>query len=683
MMIDMQSVGRRAVSLLEQAGHRRRQRIALCVYATATAIAFTTAFFVRFEFRWDPAYTGTYLLTLGLIVAIRCVTNLALRLTTSRWRFVGVQDVFRLGGATIIGSILFYLTVRLLQLDPPLPRSVIVIESLLSAILTATVWLAYRTAFEAFREGKVQNGGTGVSGGKVLIIGAGESGYMLAREMLRSMVGYRPVGFVDDDPYKWGTRIAGLEVLGSSDQLRAICAASEAQQLILAVPQASPAQLRELVAKCADAGLPYRVLPSIAEVLAGNIRLDQVREVQIEDLLGRNPIELDLKELAEDLRGGCALVTGAAGSIGSELSRQIARHRPDTLLLLDQSETELFYLDLELREQYPEVRVVAIVRDVVDRRSIDHIFRKHRPTHVYHAAAYKHVPMMEANVCEAIRNNLLGSFTIADAAGRHGTQKFVLISTDKAVRPQSVMGASKRLAEIVTMELQEKYPDTTFAAVRFGNVLGSNGSVIPVFKRLLAAGKPLTVTHPEVTRYFMTIPEAVQLVLQASLLEEIRGHVAMLEMGEPVKIVDLAENLLKLSGVHGSEHLIYTGLRPGEKLHEELIAPEEETVTTAIPKVHLIKHGPAAAASLLDQLDAWEDAVGDGRDEEVHALVDRFFPAWNGLRRNGHHAAALAAQPVFDGDEPSGVAVAHEGDFIDGVEVERYPAARAAGRNGR
>ena len=653
-MIDMQSIGRRAVSFLEQAGHRRRQRIALCVYAAVTAISFTTAFFIRFEFRWNSAYTQTYLLTLLLIVGIRCATNLALRLTASRWRFVGVQDVVRLGVATVIGSVLLYGVVALLQLDPALPRSVIVIEALSTALLTAMVWLTYRTTFEAFREGKVQNGSAGTIGGRVLIIGAGESGYMLAREMLRSMVGYRPVGFIDDDPYKWGTRLAGLEVLGSTDQLAAIAAASDAQQLILAVPRASPAELRALVGKCAEVGLPYRVLPSIAEVLVGNVRLDQVREVQIEDLLGRNPIELDLMELAEDLRGGCALITGAAGSIGSELSRQIARHRPDTLLLLDQSETELFYLDLELREQYPDLRVVPIVRDVVDRISIDRIFRLHRPTHVYHAAAYKHVPMMEANACEAIRNNLMGSFTIADAAGRHGTDKFVLVSTDKAVKPQSVMGASKRLAEIVTLELQEKHPETTFAAVRFGNVLGSNGSVIPVFRRLLAAGKPLTVTHPDVTRYFMTIPEAVQLVLQASLLGEIRGHVAMLEMGEPVKIVDLAENLLRLSGIHGSDRVVYTGLRPGEKLHEELVAPDEETVTTAIPKVHLIKHGSASVPALLDRLDAWEEATQYGREAEIHALVDRFFPDWRNARQNDHTPPVPTHDPFTDDSDRGG-----------------------------
>lgn len=674
MKIDLQSAGGRVVSFLEQAGYRRRQRIALCVYAIATALAYSTAFFIRFEFRWNPEYTKTFLVTIFLLVAIRCGTHLSLRLTTSRWRFVGVHDVFRLAIATIVGTLLFYACVSLLQINPPVPRSVIVIESLLSAILTATVWLSYRAAFETFRQGKVQNGGNGTAGGRVLIVGAGESGYMLAREMLRSIVGYRPVGFVDDDRYKWGTRLAGLEVLGATDQLRELAAASGAQELILAVPQATPAQLRDLVAKCAKVGLPYRVLPSIAEVLAGNIRLDQIREVQIEDLLGRNPIELDLMELAEDLRGRCVLVTGAAGSIGSELSRQIARHKPDVLLLLDQSETDLFYLDLELREQLPDLRVVPIVRDVVDRSAIDHIFEAYRPTHVFHAAAYKHVPMMEVNVCEAIRNNLMGSFIIADAAGRYGTVKFVLVSTDKAVKPRSVMGATKRLSEIVTLELQERYPATTFAAVRFGNVLGSNGSVIPVFKRQLSAGKPLTVTHREVTRYFMTIPEAVQLILKASLLSEIRGHVAMLEMGEPVKIVDLAENLLRLSGIQGSERIVYTGLRPGEKLHEELVAPDEETITTAIPKVRLIKHGPASTVGLLDRLDAWEKAAREGQDAAICALVDQYFPKW---RDAGRQSSPRPTRERYADREPSTVAAAADEDFQE-VAAEAFSEAQAA-----
>jgi FlaA1/EpsC-like NDP-sugar epimerase len=414
--------------------------------------------------------------------------------------------------------------------------------------------------------------------------------------------------------------------IGSTDDLASIASTYRVDELILAVPHATPTQMRVLVEKCARAELPYRVLPSIAEVLAGNVRVDQIREVRIEDLLRREPVQLDLLELAADMRGGCALITGAAGSIGSELARQIARHSPDVLLLLDQSETELFYLELELRERHPKLKIVALIADVVDRSAIEAIFLTYAPTHVFHAAAYKHVPMMERNVREAIRNNVLGSYVVADAAGRRGTEKFVLVSTDKAVRPRSVMGASKRLAEAVSLELQERYPRTIFAAVRFGNVLGSNGSVIPVFKRQIEAGKPLTVTHPDVTRYFMTIPEAVQLILQASLLPEIRGHIAMLEMGEPVRIVELAENLLRLCGSSSKDRIVFTGLRPGEKLHEELVHPDEETIETEIPKVRLIRAPVGVEMSGSRWLEDYLELVDTGTEDELVARLCAMFP---------------------------------------------------------
>lgn len=649
------------LGFIEQSGYRKRQLIAFLVLASATTVAYASAYAIRFDFVWNSDYTQTFLWTLPVLVASRYAAQLTFRLTTNRWRFIGVNDVLRLALATAAGTALFFLLKGFVTVGPTVPRSVIAIEALLSALLTAAAWIVYRSFFEFFRKrGPKRNGSTGE---RVLIIGAGESGYMLAREMLRSMVGYRPIGFVDDDPYKWGTRLAGLEVIGSTDDLKQISESYKANSFIIAVPQATPAQLRTLVEKCAAVGLPYRVLPSIAEVLAGNVRLDQLREVQIEDLLGRNPIELDLEALAEDLRGGCALVTGAAGSIGSELSRQIARHTPSVLLLLDQAETDLFYLELELRDQHPDVTIVPVVRDVVDRRSVEALFRTYRPSHVFHAAAYKHVPMMEANAPEAVRNNVVGSYVIADAAGRYGTEKFVLVSTDKAVRPRSVMGATKRLAEMATIELQERYPETTFAAVRFGNVLGSNGSVIPLFKKQMAAGKPLTVTHPDVTRYFMTIPEAVQLILKASLLQEIRGHVAMLEMGEPLRIVDLAENLLRLSGIRDPERIVFTGLRPGEKLHEELTAPEEETVATVIPKVRLVKHAQVPTPSVLESLDGMQTVAPEDQDRELLRMLASFFPggpleqvAIASPVANGKPVKAL--RPVAVSDSESGSLVA-------------------------
>jgi FlaA1/EpsC-like NDP-sugar epimerase len=620
------------IALLRRIRYRHRRTAAFATYAAASAVAYLLAFLLRFEFAWPSAYTATFLVTLPLLLVIRHATHQGFRLSTSRWRYASVGDVLRLVSGAFVGSVVFYAVTRVPFLAEQVPVSVIALEGLLTVLLIAAVWICYRVAFETVRYRRASNGR---SERRVLIIGAGESGYILAREMLRQMTGYRPIGFVDDDPHKWGTRLAGLEVFGATGELPQIALAHRIEELILAVPHATPIQMRAIVERCEATNLPYRVLPSIAAVLAGDVRLDQIREVRIEDLLGREPVQLELQELAEDLREGCALITGAAGSIGSELSRQIALHSPAVLVLLDQAETDLYYLELELREKYPHLHIVPIIGDVVDSGSVEPVFQRYRPTHVFHAAAYKHVPMMEVNVREAVRNNVIGTQTIASAAGRYGARKFVLVSTDKAVRPVSVMGATKRLAEMVSLNLQRKHPKTIYAAVRFGNVLGSNGSVIPLFRRQLEAGKPLTVTHPDVTRYFMTIPEAVQLVLHASLLPEIRGHIAMLEMGEPVRIVDLAKNLLRLSGIRSAsrDRLVFTGLRPGEKLHEELIAPEEEAIETAIPKVRLVRTDEVFDRLGRECLAELERVIHAGRDSEIIDVLAAFFPNLTGKTR--------------------------------------------------
>ncbi len=383
--------------------------------------------------------------------------------------------------------------------------------------------------------------------------------------------------------------------------------------------------MRRIVEQCEATALPFKVLPGIAEVLAGKVDVAQLRDVQIEDLLGRAPIQLTLPELATDLAGSSVLITGAAGSIGSELARQVALHGPATLVLFDQAETDLFYLEMELRDRHHGLRIVPVIGDVVETGAVERVFREYRPDRIFHAAAYKHVPMMECNPREAVRNNVIGTWRVADAAGRHGAERFVLVSTDKAVRPVSVMGASKRLAELVVLEMQSEHPATTFAAVRFGNVLGSAGSVIPIFKRQLAAGKPLTVTNPEATRYFMTIPEAVQLILQASVLDAVKGSIAMLEMGEPVRIADLARNLLELSGLRASgNHIVYTGLRPGERLHEELIAPEERTVPTANAKVHIIRSRNGSGKHVTAALEEWERLLDAGQHIAVLEALAEF-----------------------------------------------------------
>ncbi len=564
-----------------------RRVVCTMLYGLVTTVAFALAWLLRFELQWPAHVTRPFLLTLPLLLLLRLSLAWWVGLSTSRWRFVSTGDVMRLVLAATVGSVIFYLLTFRLGLPATVPRSVLALEWVLTVQLTGGMWLTYRIFFERLRRRGVVNG---TPERKVLVVGAGSAGALMVGEMSRTPTGYKPLGMVDDDPHKWGTSIHRVEVVGSIQDLPAIARALEPEELIIAIPTATPHELHRIVGLCEETELPFKLLPGMPEVLAGDGYLSYVRPVHIEDLLGRQPVTLELPELEAALAGRCVLVTGAAGSIGSELCRQIALNDPAKLLLLDQAETPLVELDLELRDRFPELEMVPLVADVTDFAGLDALFRVHRPHQVFHAAAYKHVPMMELNTEEAVRNNVLGTWNVARAAGELGSEKLVLISTDKAVRPSSVMGASKRMAEQVVLEAQERYPATTFAAVRFGNVLGSNGSVIPLFRRQMEEGKPLTVTHPEVSRYFMTIPEAVQLVLQASLLPESRGHVAMLEMGEPVKIVELARKMLRLAGRPALEgrDMVFTGLRPGEKLHEELVAPQEETVPTAHPKVRLV-----------------------------------------------------------------------------------------------
>jgi FlaA1/EpsC-like NDP-sugar epimerase len=611
-----------------------RSAIAFGIYAAVTAVAYAMAFTLRFEFAVPPAQVELFVVTVGPLVAIRLLVFRAFRLTRERWRYAGAHDVLRMIAASIAGSLLFLLLfdVVLLAFGLRVPLSVIGMEGVLTSSMIASAWLVYRLSFEHIRR-------TGTASARVLIVGAGDAGNMLAREMLRTDTGYLPVAFVDDDPKMWGSTVQGREVMGATSDLVAIARLVNAEQLAIAVPSAAPAELQRIVAACETTGLPFKVLPGIAEVLTGDIDLTQLRDVQIEDLLGRAPVTLELPELAADLRGRSILITGAAGSIGSELSRQVALHRPGRLLLLDQGETELFYLEMELRSRHPELQIVPIIGDIVDTATVERVFRTYEPERVFHAAAYKHVPMMESNPREALRNNVIGTWRVAEAAGRHGAEKFVLVSTDKAVRPSNVMGASKRLAELIILELQARFTETAFGAVRFGNVLGSNGSVIPIFKRQLERGEPLTVTHPDTTRYFMTIPEAVQLILQASLLDAFRGHIVMLEMGQPVRITDLALNLLRLSGApNGPGRIVYTGLRPGEKLHEELNSPEEESQPTVVPKIRVLSTAAPEDFSMADQVEQWDAALRRHGDDAPLADLLEWFPLLNAGTLGGQKA---------------------------------------------
>jgi FlaA1/EpsC-like NDP-sugar epimerase len=626
--------------------YKYRRPLVLAVYAAIGVTGYLGGFLLRFEFSAFDLWVDDFLLTAPLVAAVRLSLARLLHLSTGRWRFISTSDVLRLLVATSAGTVLLLGFRWALLGSVTIPLSVLLMEWVLTTQLTGALWVAYRTSFERLRHSQwIETDDRRRT--RVLIIGAGEAGNVLAREIRRFPTGYELVGIIDDDPLKAGERIQGCEVLGVSARLPAIARATAAQEVILAVPSAGPEELQRLVALCGEAALPFKVLPGIREVLDGDVGLNQLREVQIEDLLGREPVELELPQLRAELDGATVLITGAAGSIGSELARQVALNRPRRLVLLDQAETALFYLDLELRHRHAGLEIIPVVADIADASGMERIFRDSCPDHVLHAAAYKHVPMMEGNAREAIRNNVLGTWRVADAAGRHGTRRFVLVSTDKAVSPTNVMGATKRLAELIVLDLQQRFPATTYGAVRFGNVLGSNGSVIPIFKRQISEGRPVTVTHPDATRYFMTIPEAVQLILQASLLQQFRGRIAMLDMGDPVRITDLALNLLRLSGVaRPEERVVFTGLRPGEKLHEELAAPDEEAQPTSVPKVRVLTTPVLLAPALVEQVQAWDAALRRGCDDTLIAGFYDLFPLLRAEpRQQAPPAAAQRARP--------------------------------------
>jgi len=474
-------------------------------------------------------------------------------------------------------------------------------------------------------------------GKRTFIIGAGEAGEQLLRQLLHEpRRTLRVVGLVDDDPDTHGRSLHGVRVLGGTVALPQLAAAHRVQLLVIAVPSATRAELQRIVERCVEAKLPFQILPRLQDLLAGRAKIRELRDVQLEDLLGREPVTIRLDEVERDLAGKTILITGGGGSIGSELARKVARFRPRRIVLLDRAENTLYFAAVELHRAHPDIELLPVIANVTNYERVGEIFRTYQPTYVYHAAAYKHVPLCEANVSEAVWNNIVGTRRLAEAAARYGVAKFVLISTDKAVNPTSVLGATKRVAERVVLELPYlAAAGTDVRVVRFGNVLGSDGSVLPLFRRQLAAGGPLTVTHPEVTRYFMTIPEAAELVLQAAALPEARGRIAMLEMGEQVRIVDLAEHLIRLSGLvpHRDIRIEFTGLRPGEKLHEELVAAGETAQPTSIGKVYVVEPKSHDLLTFRLGLERLAAVLRRGDDEGVlrgiAVLVPEYSP-WPG-----------------------------------------------------
>lgn len=585
----------------------------------AAALAWLAAYWLRFNFDIPANFVRGMLITLPVVLLVQATAFWLFGLYRGVWRFASLPDLRRIGLAIGLSAVVVPTLLYLVQLLQYVPRSVLVLDP----VLLVTAMGGSRFIYRAWREGLFS---IATFGEPVIVVGAGDAAARLVAELGRSRQ-WHVVGMLDDGPANHGRMIAGCRVLGSIDELERWSNHFNAKHVILAIPSASSATRRRIAEMAASANMTVMTVPSLADILSGRVSISSIRPVELEDLLGRDPVQLDDAGLHRLLTGKTVLVTGAGGSIGSELCRQIMGFEPRQIIFFELSEYALYAIE----QEFPGKQKSCIVGDVKDPAALDAVFGSYRPDVVFHAAAYKHVPLMEnVNAWQAVRNNVIGTLRVAQASITHGVGKFVLISTDKAVNPTNVMGASKRLAERVCEALQRQSAGTRFVMVRFGNVLGSSGSVIPKFREQIAKGGPVTVTHPDIIRYFMLIPEAAQLVLQAALQGQ-GGEIFVLDMGEPVKIADLARDMIRLSGFTEEEIRIeFTGLRPGEKLYEELLANGETTLPTPHPKLRVMKAEEAPDALWLEELESWLSTSIRGEAEAkegLQRLVQEYRPA--------------------------------------------------------
>jgi FlaA1/EpsC-like NDP-sugar epimerase len=598
------------------------------------ATAYMFAFAARFEGNIPPEMLRTLIWTLPYVVALEYGVLVWFGVHRVAWRYVALPDVRRAGEALGIAALVL-LAVRLvagrLLLSTPLAgRGIVPMGVTVTSLVFAFLGIVGARVVRRMVSERNESGARTVDRPRVstLLVGAGRAGALVAKEIAqRPDLGLFPVGFVDDDPVKRGMVIHGIAVLGTTLDLAAIATKRGAEQVLITIATASGKDVRRIVGLCEVAGLAVKIVPGISEIVGGHVNLSRIRSVAIEDLLRREPIVLDEEAILAGVRSRVVLVSGAGGSIGSELCRQIGRFGPQALVLVEHGENSLFHIERELRAKFPELTLLPYVGDIRDRVRMEGIFSANRPHVVFHAAAHKHVPLMEANPTEAVKNNVVGTKLLAEIADASGVGEFVMISTDKAVNPSSVMGVSKRVAEIVVQAFSQR-SKTRFVAVRFGNVLGSAGSVVPIFQEQIARGGPVTVTDPEMKRYFMTIPEACQLVLQAGAMGQ-GGEIFVLDMGEPVKIVDLARDLIALSGLREDDiEIHFTGVRPGEKLFEELSFAEEGVDKTRHPKVFVGRIRPHPWDEVSVRVAELEDAAQRGDDAAIRGLFRGLVPEY-------------------------------------------------------
>jgi FlaA1/EpsC-like NDP-sugar epimerase len=606
------------------------------------------AFYIRFDFDIPNMYLVVLRETLPVLLVAKLAGFLAFGQFRGWWRYVSIKDILPITAGCFLGSALYGGAVSALWGAYHVPRSIYLMDFGITLLLVLAGRYAIRIGRETFGRRRLE------SDRQVLIVGAGAAGQMIAREIRENpSLGMIEVGFIDDDKAKIGTRIEGLKVLGGHGKIEEICRKYEVEEIIIAIPSAAPAVVRTIVEHCRKLPARFRILPGVGELIDGKVSVKALRNVDLEDLLGREQVALDTELLRRDITGRTVMVTGAAGSIGSELCRQVARLSPVRLVMFEMAESALFSLEHEMCAAFPNIHLVPVIGDVRDRQRVREVLSEHLPAVIYHAAAYKHVPVMEAHPVEAVKNNVLGTRVVAEAAAEFGVERFVLVSTDKAVRPTNVMGATKRVAELVVLNMNGAGKDTAFVAVRFGNVLDSVGSVVPIFRRQLETTGKLTVTHPDASRYFMLIPEAVGLILQAGAMGQGR-EVFVLDMGEPIKVVDLAKNLIRLSGkeLGVDAEIVYTGLRPGEKLREELVIEGEDVIRTSHPKVmKMIGDVDAAAAKdwgceldRLIELAAKGDRLGVVR--QLSLLVKGYTPHYR-FHGIDFPAEGISAPPIL------------------------------------
>ena len=605
--------------------------ILLILDLLAVVVASYGALYWRFDFSFSPHFLeyvepATLLLPFDLVST--AIIFWLFKLYKSVWRYASANELINITATCIV---CFFLQIVLVAVLPiKMPRSYYPMYAFLLMIMVCATRFSYR--FIRLINSRKRTASKDPEKKNTMVIGAGEAGNAIIKEIeSSSYVNLRVLCIIDDDPGCHKKTLRGIPIVGDRSCIPDAVEAYHIEEIIVAIPSASKIQIREILEICKDTGCHMQLVPGIYQLINGDVSVSSLRQVQIEDLLGRDPIEVNVDEIMGYVKDKVVMVTGGGGSIGSELCRQIAGHGARQLIIVDIYENNAYDIQQELKVKHPDLDLVVLIASVRNTARMQTIFKTYRPEIVYHAAAHKHVPLMEDSPIEAIKNNVFGTLKTATAAGENGTKKFVLISTDKAVNPTNIMGASKRICEMIIQQLNQKYA-TEFVAVRFGNVLGSNGSVIPLFKKQIEQGGPVTVTHKDIIRYFMTIPEAVSLVLQAGAYAK-GGEIFILDMGEPVRIYDLAENLIKLSGyVPGEDiEIKITGLRPGEKLYEELLMSEEGMKDTANHLIHIGKPIEVNEAEFRNGLDALAGVVADEgkKPEDVRAVVKRIVPTYS------------------------------------------------------